>query len=343
MGLNPKVRVLAFAADGFACGHWRCIQPVRAMRDGRVEVRLSEGNEIVLDTFEVAQVQRVLWPRQMEPVRVLKRVGKKVVADYDDAFPLTDPTHPEYEEMGPGTPTAAALAEVMSLVDAVTVPTPELAEHYRKMHRRVVVLPNALDLEGPLYAPGRLKRASAKLTLFWSGWDSHAANLRMVAPVIVRLLKEREDVAFTMCGPGEFVEIFAEARDTGRLIHMEKVPYEVFMRAASVADVAIAPLEQSAFNDTKSEIRLIEAGAWFVPAVASAVAPYRRFEGGDGACLLVEGNDLDQWYSSLTRLLDDPTLRELTGRRARIAVATRYSLSAVNWKRAELWNAVARE
>jgi len=343
MGQNHKVRVLAFAIDRFACGNWRCLQPVRAMRDERVEVRLSQGDDIALDTFDVAQVQRVLKPPQLDPLRVITRVGKRIVADYDDAFPLVDPGHPDYEEFAPGTPNAWALEEVLALADAVTVPTPELAEHYRKMHRRVVVLPNAVDLEGPLYAPGRLKRASEKLTVFWSGWDSHAANLRMVAPVIVRLLKAREDVVFTLCGPGEFTEIFADARETGRLIHMAKVPYEIFMRAASVADVAIAPLEESAFNKTKREIRLIEAGAWGVPAVASAVAPCRRFEGGDGACLLVEGNDPEAWYSSLNRLLDDLTLRELTGRRARVAVATRYSLSAVNWKRAELWNAVARE
>jgi glycosyltransferase involved in cell wall biosynthesis len=337
MGTNQQVRVLGIHCDEFACGHWRIIQPSRAMRDQRVEVRVKEGSRVVMNSFDVAQFQRLIEPEQLESPRVFKRSGKKVVVDYDDPYPIADPRHPEYEQYAPDSPHAAALREAMALADVVTVPTPELAEHYRKMHGRVVVLPNAVDLEGPLYAPGRLKRASDKLTIFWSGWDSHGANLRMVEPVITRLLLEREDVVFALCGPEEFVEIFRAAAETRRVIHMERVPYEVFMRAASLADVAIAPLEQTAFNDNKSEIRLIEAGAWGVPAVASAVAPYRRFEGGDGACLLVEGNDVEEWYSCLTRLLDDPTLRELTGRRARIAVATRYSLSAVNWKRAELW------
>lgn len=352
MGQNSRVRVLAVAADDFACGPWRILWPVRTMRDERVEVRIwQEGDELAPDTFDVLQLQRVLLPGQLGTLRMLKRMGKKIVVDYDDAFPLADRTHPLYEKLAPGTPNAAALGVLMSLADAITVPTPELVEHYRKMHRRVVLLPNAVDLDSSIYTAGRLSRTSEKLTVFWSGWDSHEANLRMVAPVIVRLLKEREDVAFAMCGPGQFMEIFHEVRDTGRLIHMqfhagrgtgrlthlERVPYEIFMRTASAADVVIAPLEQSAFNACKSEIRLIEAGAWGVPAVASAVAPYRRFEGGDGACLLVEGNDLEQWHYGLTRLLDDRTLREVTGRRARIAVETRYSLSAVNRTRAELW------
>jgi glycosyltransferase involved in cell wall biosynthesis len=342
MGPDGKVRVLGFPADDFACGQWRIIQPVAAMRDARVEARLREGKTVEVDSFDVAQFQRLVWPAQLEPVRMLKRIGKRVVVDYDDAFPLTDGGHPEYELFAPGTPNAAALAEVLSLADVVTVPTPELVEHYRKVHARVVLLPNAVDLEGSLYAPGRLKRASEKLTVFWSGWTSHAANLRMVEPVITRILREREDVAFALCGPEEFLPIFDRAGETGRVIHMDCVPYGHFMRAASLADVAIAPLERTEFNDNKSEIRVIEAGAWGVPAVASAVAPYRRFEGGDAACLLVEGNDPDGWHSCITRLLDDPTLREVTGRRARIAVATRYSLSGVNWKRAELWNAVGR-
>jgi len=334
---SSRVRVLAFNCDEFACGHWRLIQPVKAMRDSRVEARLKPGRDIAIDSFDVAHFQRVIVPEQLPSVRLLKQVGKKLLVDYDDQYPIGDPGHREHHLYGPGTPHEAALREVMALADAVTVSTPQLAEYYAKMHGRVVLLPNAVDLEGPLYGPGRIHRASDKLTIFWSGWDSHAANLQMVEPVITRILREREDVVFVLCGPEKFLGIFSAAEYTGRVIHMAPVPYEPFMHAASLADVAIAPLEQTPFNDNKSEIRLIEAGAWGMPAVASAVAAYRRFEGGDGACLLVEDNDPEQWHASLTRLLDDRELRELTGRRARIAVATRYSLSAVNWKRAELW------
>jgi glycosyltransferase involved in cell wall biosynthesis len=162
----------------------------------------------------------------------------------------------------------------------------------------------------------------------------------MVEPAITRLLVERDDVVFVLCGPGEFVDIFNTVRRMKKLIHVPRMAYEAFARAASMADVAIAPLGQTAFNGNKSEIRLIEAGAWGVPVVASAVAPYRRFESGQGACLLVEGNDVNGWYAALTRLLDDAEMRRTMGFIARITVATRYHLPAVNSARAELWASV---
>src|SRR5689334_14731380 len=104
MGLNSKVRVLAVASDDFGCGPWRITWPVRTMRDQRVEVRLwKHGNPLAPDTFDVVQVQRVLSPLQLGPLRMLNQKGKKIVADYDDAFPLADPTHPLYERLSAGT------------------------------------------------------------------------------------------------------------------------------------------------------------------------------------------------------------------------------------------------
>jgi len=336
MASDSPVRVLAFAADEFACGQWRVIQPVRAMDDGRVAASISSGTHIDLESFDVAVFQRVLWPQQIRVLRALKQAGKKLIFDYDDAFPITDSTHREHATFAPGSVNSDALEQALALADAITVPTPQLVEHYRQMHRRVVLLPNAVDLAGPMFTNGPAEHVAPGLTVFWSGWTSHEENLRLIEPVITRLVRSRTDVYFALSGPTEFTAIFSALRGDQKMIHFPKMPYEPFMRIASVADVAIAPLTLTGFNQNKSEIRLIEAGIWGVPVVASPAAPYVRFEGGRGACLLAEGNSLDAWEHHLTRLLDDSALRRQVGRAARTAVESNYDLKQINVTRADL-------
>ena len=222
----------------------------------------------------------------------------------------------------------------MQLADAVTVATPQLVRHYEQMHSRVICLPNAIDVDGPLFAPSPVERVSERLTIFWSGWKSHERNLRMIEPAVSRLLSERDDVVLAICGPAECAELLRQHAPAEKVLYIEPAPFEEFMRTASIADVALAPLEGTEFSQTKSENRLLEAGVWSVPAVASPVAAYRRFEGGQGACLLADGPN--QWYDQLRRLLDDAAFRREVGQKARAAVESRYALVDVNRARADL-------
>jgi glycosyltransferase involved in cell wall biosynthesis len=331
MADNP-LRVLALPSDYFGCGQWRIIQPYSAMADPRVTARVQIGGDVAGDTFDVAVFGRPLRSEHFELLAAIKSWGKKLVIDFDDPFPLTDPRHPEFELYS--AVNVADLRAAIDLADAVTVATPQLVLHYQAMHGRVMCMPSAVDVRGPLYAPGRTARLSQKLTIFWSGWGSHEPNLRMIRPAISRLLSEREDAVLAICGLTKFVDLFREVIPAERVLYIEPAPFEAFMRTASVADVAIAPLELTEFNENKSEIRLIEAGAWSVPAVASPVAAYRRFEGGQNACLFAENPD--EWHHELRRLLDDVTLRREIGAKARAAVESRYALADVNRARADL-------
>ena len=331
MATDP-LRVLALPADNFACGQWRTIKPYSTMRDARIAARVQVGGGVAGDTFDLAVFGRPTWSKHLELFRFIKESGKKLVVDFDDPFPLSDPRHRDFSFYAPVD--AEHMRRVMQLADAVTVPTPQLVRHYQQMHSRVVCLPNAIDVDGPSFVRGPADRLSEKLTIFWSGWKSHDRNLRMIEPAVSRLLFERDDAVLAICGPADCAELFRRHAPSEKVRYIDPAPFEAFMRIASIADIALAPLEPTEFNDHKSENRLLEAGVWRVPAVASPVAAYRRFEGGQGACLLADGPD--QWYEQLRRLLEDASLRRETGRRARLAVESRYALGNVNRARADL-------
>ena len=336
MSMNPAPnRVLALACDDFACGHWRLIEPYGAIKDPRLISQWSLTTPATTGVLDIAVVQRLHCPEHVEFLKKLKLARKKIVIDYDDTFPITDPRLPDYGICSPGSTNALAVRQAIDLADAITVPTPELAEYYGKMHRRVVLLPNSVDLTWPIFSQ-RLERVSEKVTIFWSGWNSHVPNLQIVKPVLRRLLRERDDIVLAVCGTPEVMGVFTGEGFGGRVAQINPVPFAVAMALASIADIVIAPLELTEFNEAKSEIRLIEAGAWSVPALASPVAAYRRFEGGQGACLLTEGNDLESWHAQLARLVADADLRRAIGRKARATVESKYDLREVNRERVKL-------
>jgi O-antigen biosynthesis protein len=328
-------RILALPCDDFACGQWRILQPFAALRDPRLACYFPprEGS-IPLDAFDVAVFQRILLPRQLPQLQYFKSNGKKIVIDYDDAFPLADPALPDYPYHAAGTDNHRALLAALETADALLVSTPELVAHYKPLHPRVVLAPNCVNLDGKLYAPGPLARPPellGKTVLFWSGWTSHANNLQLIAEPVIKVLSERDDAVLLLAGPPEFAAIFAAAGE-GKVLSHPPVQYTDFMRLASLADITLAPLDLTPFNDAKSEIRLIEPAAWSVPAIASPAAPYRRF----ATCLLADNNSPDLWLAHLRNLLDNTPTRKSLGQQARETVATRYTLTSANTARAEL-------
>ena len=94
-------------------------------------------------------------------------------------------------------------------------------------------------------------------------------------------------------------------------------------------DILVAPLRDTRFNASKSEIKVLECAARGIPTVASDVGPYRRYirHGRDGFLV-----DRDGWYEAL-RVLCDTDAREALGRAARERAASRtYEVNAGLWE-----------
>src|SRR5262249_27633358 len=145
-------------------------------------------------------------------------------------------------------------------------------------------------------------------------------------------MEQVPQLCLVICCPPGLVRVFALPQR--RLFQIDPLPFGKFMQVASIADFSLAPLRLDAFNECKSEIRILESAMWRVPCIASPAAPYRRFhEKSGGACLLAEENDPRQWTEHIVRLATDAALRRELGERARRAVEIHYDLSTQNKKR----------
>ena len=83
-------------------------------------------------------------------------------------------------------------------------------------------------------------------------------------------------------------------------------------------DVAIAPLEDNAFNDSKSDIKVAECSRYEIPLVASNVGCYEdTIVNGETGYLIDPDAPKTEWVKVLSKLIKDKKHREELGRNLR--------------------------
>jgi len=113
------------------------------------------------------------------------------------------------------------------------------------------------------------------------------------------------------------------------------------------ADVVLAPLKDSTlFNRVKSQLKIIEAGAYSCPIICSDYGPYTidDIEGKEDGLkkgILIKENDQMGWYKAMEYYLDNPEKIKEHGENLRNYVKENYDISVVNKKRAELYKNLA--
>ncbi|MEW6270127.1 MAG: glycosyltransferase [Thermodesulfobacteriota bacterium] len=156
---------------------------------------------------------------------------------------------------------------------------------------------------------------------FLSGTDTHDRDLAAIAAPLARLMERLPHVSLAVGGPvrvPESLEAFAE-----RIERWPFVAWSDLAERVARLDVNLAPLElPNPFNQAKSEVKYLEAGAVQVPTVASPSDAFRiALDGGAGLL----ARDEDEWERALERLVLAHELRATFGRSARRDVYRRYS------------------
>jgi glycosyltransferase involved in cell wall biosynthesis len=84
-------------------------------------------------------------------------------------------------------------------------------------------------------------------------------------------------------------------------------------------DIAVAPLRDTPFNRSKSDLKFLEYSALGLPGVFSDIVPYNRSV-TDGETGLLVPNDGEAWHDAILRLAQDQVLRERLAGAARARV-----------------------
>ncbi len=188
------------------------------------------------------------------------------------------------------------------------------------------VVENALDSETLEVASGlRAGRAPSPddgpiTIVYGSGTKTHDADFACAAPAILALMRRHRRVRLRIVGdltlPAGFEAL------TGRVEEIAGTNYRAYLGLLAEADIAIAPLEDTVFNDAKSNIKFQEAAILGIPAVCSPRQGFREVVVQDHNGLLADTEV--EWKQALERLIQDPALRRALGAQGLADVLERY-------------------
>ena len=341
---HPVPRVVYLSGWPGSPSHiYRVDHQVQALRASGISADWFPIQEItrrqtVIVLADVVVLFRVAWSDEIAVViESARRAGARIVYDTDDYvfdpaianekyvdgirfLPATDVDL--YHE-GVRRYRAALLGS-----DECILSTRYLAEEAARLGRHAHYLFNGFDDEKlRVCEAARKARETAREKYLRIGYASgtltHQKDFAVVVPALVRLLHERPDVVLTIVGLfklEEFpdLESFARRIEQRPLVPFAEEPYEV-----ARFDVNLAPVEVgNPYCEAKSELKYCQAGLVGVPTVASGTQTFREaMKHGETGFLASTSED---WYESISVLLENQKLRERIGTAARADVLTRY-------------------
>nr|WP_255356469.1 glycosyltransferase [Thiomonas arsenitoxydans] len=293
---RPRPRILVHPADREGCGEYRIIAPMRALNragltQGWETMRLFEPAEMERMQPDSLVVQRQMeWP-QIEALERHARTSKAFrVFEIDDL--ITNLPHKSVHKSTIHKDIAKRFRKAAGLCNRLVVATEPLAKAYAHFTDEVVVQPNYLEAArwGHLQ-PERAERSKPRVG--WAGGVGHTGDLELIADLVRDTASEVDWVFFGLCP--EALKPLVKEFHPG-------VPLDQYAArlAALDLDLAVAPLEDNAFNEAKSHLRLLEYGILGYPVICSDLTPYQ----GDFPVTRV-ANRYRDWTRALREAISD--------------------------------------
>jgi len=337
------MKILVIPADAAGCGYYRLIWAAEHLASQGHDIEIQwpntgSGLEIKFIDAEVVDVvvptgadvlvlQRVAHNWHPAVIKLLRKKGVAVVIDMDDDLTAIHKQNAAYGNYHPrsNTPYSWKNAEyACAAATLVTLSTRTLLKVYAK-HDRGMVIDN--------YVPQRYLDIEVEPddVFGWAGTtQSHPVDLQTCGRAVQELIDD--GYKFRVVGPPSKVKDALRLKEEPDVTGI--IPLENWVEQTAKLKVAMAPLEISPFNHSKSRLKVIEASAAGVPWVASPRTEYRRFAAESGAGLLVDRPK--DWYKEIKRLMDDDALRKDLGERGREHMRTQ-TIELNSWRWLEAW------
>ena len=141
---------------------------------------------------------------------------------------------------------------------------------------------------------------------YLSGSITHNPDVELIKPVLIKLMEKYENVKLKLVGELEVPEEFKKFSD--RIIIEPFVDWTLLPKIIASIDINLAPLEESIFNEAKSENKWTEASLVKTVTVASNVGAFKAMikNGEDGILC----SNSSEWEKALEKLITNREYRE---------------------------------
>lgn len=324
-----RLPIVAFLPAGLdACALYRMFQPHMHIEHSRF---VFSYHKLPVEDFAeagVAVVQRQCTQGNFMAFKAMKDMGMKIVYDLDDnlwAVPATNPAAATFKAVREGLNFMAAQCDLITVSTRAlkaAVSTSMIHAGVRGLDIRVV--PNMIDLHW--FHQPLLPKDPARVTLGWAGSNTHAGDIGYAWDALPEVLERVPHLYMEFVGMGAPRAIAEHPRVRQR----PWVPVAEFPgRFSSWGwDICIAPLEENRFNRSKSNIKMLEAGAIGAVCLVSPVGPYAEFCETDRRMHYLQCYGRGHWVAKIIELATDHAKRAYYAQVLRENVVSQYEVAS---------------
>ncbi len=242
-------------------------------------------------------------------IRDRKARGKLTVYELCDdleAFPPTNPMRAFYHQPN----NMLLIKRLAHYCDALQFSSPELKRKYGYLNRKCCVFPN--QILAPL--PQKRQKSGETVIVGWGGSIGHLHDMAKISDRHIHWLMSRDNIPLYLMCADPIWELF-EALPEDRKKRFATGSIDDYYGFVSHLDIGLAPLEDTPFNRSRSDVKFLEYAACGAVPVVQATAPYLLSvkQGRTGFLF----NNPDELISTLEHLASDASARTSVSSSAR--------------------------
>lgn len=332
------MKVNVYPADEGGCGFYRMRWPAAALAAQGHEVEIRSGLPAVWMDDEqgkphlmgcepidadVVVIQRPLLRHLADIIPHIQEQGVAVVVEIDDDFAAIPPANVSWARVHPKhnpERNSDHLARGCASADLVTVTTPALAKRYGG-HGRVRVVPNFVPERYLAIEP------TPSHSIGWTGSvTTHPGDLEVTHGAVQRVID----------ATGATMRVVGTGKGVAKRLGLEVNPaacgwaeIDDYPERMAEVGVGIVPLADSAFNNAKSCLKMMEFAAVGVPVVASPSPDNLRLH-QHGIGMIARRPR--EWERALRTLLGSDDLRaEMAAHGRKVMAGLTIEANAFKW------------
>ena len=219
--------------------------------------------------------------------------------------------------------------------DYFTTTTHFLKERAEEIGVKSFVIPNALNSYQLDTSIAEIHRIESKINKtkdlligYFSGTATHQKDFSVAVHALADVLDRYSEVRLLICGFLDLEESPELSKFSDRIDRKPFVSWKELPNILNMVDIHLAPLQAgNPFCEAKSELKYFEAAILKKPVIASPIQSFlSTIKNGVNGFIAYNDND---WKLYLSRLIEDPVLRQRIGESAYQYVLEKYSPAAM--------------
>lgn len=243
--------------------------------------------------------------RTQDVVKRCHSAGAKVVLDIDDYWNL--PSDHGMHQYAKQVNLKQNTEDAVVFSDLIVTTTEFFGDKIKRLNKNTVILPNTINKNEDQWKVMDIQDPDKRTRYGWIGGVWHSQDLDLMEDSIQYLYNDKKLDGYKICLGGwtdndqyKYIERLLTLNHTRRDKYKRMIgqPFNNYGTLYDGIDVSLVPLRDNTFNNCKSPLKLIEAGAKRKAVIASSVLPYTEFP--DNTYYRIDKNNNKKgWYKAI--------------------------------------------